>query len=721
MPTPPSLSKDHLFRIQRCIPTSWKKPTIRAPIPSPWKKKKKKKSSEDPLNHLLFSLVDSIKSLSSLGHLSEAFTTYSLLRLHSPPLALVLLRSVSCLLHCSTSQRALLAGEQLHAHIVSLGFQDHPFLVPKLTSFYAALDLLVEARAVVEGAKKLQTLPWNLLIWAYIRNGLWQDAIFSYKRMVELGVWVNKFTYPSVLRACGEIFELDLGREVHRRIGESVLEWDLCVWNSLVGMYAKCNELDTARKLFDGMVERDVITWNSMISGYALKGMWEEAFELLQLMPETSGVNTVTWNAVLVGNLQMGNYVEVIRLISQMGKGDSMIDFVTLVIGLKACSKVKNEKVGKEIHGLSTRLHCDRLENIINALITMYFRCRNTADAYILFRMSTIRSVVTWNSMLAGYRHMDQTEEASLIFREMIGSGVQPNYVTVLTMISLSARIANLQHGRELHCYIIKQRLEGYELVQNSLVDMYSKSGRISSAHRVFDTIRYHDKIPYTSLILGYGIQGEGTNSLKLFNEMISRGIEPDHITMVAILSACSHSGLVVEGQILFDKMVAVHGIIPRLEHFSCMVDLYSQAGLLRTAEEIIDRMPLQPSAAMLATLIEACRIHGNINIGERAAKKLLEMRSDNPSHYVVIQNMYASARCWQELAMVRSLMIKMGLRKGPSHSWLHLGYDLYPFQLEDNLKQQEHIIFMLLEGLSDHMRDVGFTCNEEVKCLAVG
>lgn len=293
----------------------------------------------------------------------------------------------------------------------------------------------------------------------------------------------------------------------------------------------------------------------------------------------------------------------------------------------------------------------------------------------------------------------------------MIGFGVCPNGVTVLTMLSLGARVGHLCHGRELHCYILKHELDSSKLMENSLVDMYSKCRQMVVAQRVFELMQFRDKHAYTSLVLGYGLQREGHVSLKLFDEMIVNSIEPDHVTFVAVLSACSHSGLVTQGQLLFAKMVSIFGIAPRVEHFSCMVDLYCREGLLKMAEVIIDKMPFQPTAAMLATLIEACRIHGNTEIGDRAAKKLLAMRTNNPGHYRLIANMYIAAKCWPELAKVRSLMSTLELNMIPSHSLLESEYDVCPVEQDNFLN---HVTYGLS---SDHLTDTDSSSSEEVKC----
>ena len=237
-----------------------------------------------------------------------------------------------------------------------------------------------------------------------------------------------------------------------------------------------------------------------------------------------SGANIVTWNAVAAGNLKAGNYDEVIRLLSRMRNcHEPGVDSVSLLIGLKACGKSGYLRVGRELHGAAVRLYFDRLECVVNSLITMYSRCRMKRSAELLFRMCSVRSIAAWNSQLAGFAFMDQVEEAYLLFREMIGSGVCPNDVTVLTMLSLVARFGHLCHGRELHCYILRHGLGGSKLLQNSLVEMYSKSRRMGASRIVFDQMEYRDKHAYTSLILGYGMQREGHVSLKLFDEKIGR------------------------------------------------------------------------------------------------------------------------------------------------------------------------------------------------------
>ncbi|KAM0946492.1 putative tetratricopeptide-like helical domain superfamily [Dioscorea sansibarensis] len=700
--SPTAIAAHHkLHQILKHFPKSWTKPLPSKDQPS------------------LRSAFATIQLLCSNGHLSQAFKAFSfLLHIHSPPPCL-LQHPISSLLSCSTTLTALSPGLQLHARCITLGIAVNPFLISRLTSFYSALGLLRDALLIVISSNIKRAWSWNLLISAYCHRGLWREAIIAFAEMVGNGVEVDKYTYASVLSACGEILDFNFGRLVHKCIVCCGLELDLFVHNALVSMYAKCGDFLSARNVFDRMPERDVVSWNSMISGYLSKGIWAEAFELVERMRiENVEVNSVTRNAVLGGNLRMGNYVEVLKLISQMRKGASVIDFVTLIIGLNACSRIGDVKLGREIHAMLVRMGCDLFENVQNALITMYSRCDDTVHAYVLFRINADRSLVCWNAMVAGFAHTDQVKETCLVFQELLACGMQPNYVTMVTILSLCARVADLHHGRELHCYIMKHRFEGdgRQLLSNSLLDMYSKSGRMLSARNVFEMMEYHDEVSYTSLIAGYGMQGDGAISLKLFNRMIEWGIEPDHITMVAILSACSHSGLVTQGQMLFDKMVSLYGIVPRMEHYSCMVDLFGRVGLLRKAEEILIRMPFPASTAMLATLIGACQAHGNIEIGKRAADKLLEMKPQDPRHYVLITSMYVSAKCQEGVVNVRTLMRDMGIWKAPSWASIELDGKLYPFLAGKKSNPNAPAIYQLLFWLMKHLKDAGYVGNEEVE-----
>ncbi|RAL54323.1 hypothetical protein DM860_001451 [Cuscuta australis] len=663
-------------------------------------------------------LLPTLKNYVSEGQLLKAFRIFRLIQSYVPlqsPCGTVL-QSLSSLFLCCINLKSFGVGKQLHAYAITSGLARHGMLVPKIITFYTTFGLHFYAHVVTESSNILHPLPWNLLIFSYVKARWYEDALSAYKQMVSKGIRPDDFTYPSVLKACGEQANLSFGREVHRSVYASLPEKNIFVQNALVSMYAKCGDLDTAHEIFERMPVKDAVSWNSIISGYASNGIWNKAFDLFErMMSNGIELNSITWNTIVSGCTKTGNFKGAFDLLSRMRNCGYQLDPVAVLIGLGACSQTGSLRLGKEIHCLAIRNHFEDFDNVANALITMYARCQDLKLAHVLFQLKEPKSIVSWNSIISGFAHWGRYEEASSFLREMLRSGFKPNFVTVASILPLCARVADLQHGREFHCYVTKH--EGFEeqlLLWNSLLDMYARSGKVYLAKKLFDSMSKKDTVTYTSLIAGYGVQGNGKEAIRLFEDMIMSHLKPDHVTMIAVLSACSHSGLLVQGEKLFELMQSVYDITPQLEHFSCMVDLFGRSGLLKKAQHIMKKMPFEPTSAMWATLIGACRIHGNTEIGEWAAEKLLEMKPDHSGYYVLIANMYAAAGCWNKLAEVRTLMRDSGVRKDPGCAWIDMGAGFSSFMVADTSNSQRREIYSLLGGLTMQIKDASHVASED-------
>ncbi|KAJ0257642.1 Pentatricopeptide repeat-containing protein [Hirschfeldia incana] len=604
------------------------------------------------------------KSLISQGHLSEAFRAFSLLLRHQSGSHELVLQSAASLLSTCVELNEFLPGQQIHAHCISSGLEFDPVLVPKLVTFYSYFNLLREAQSITESSGVLHTLTWNVLIGSYVRNKRFAEAVYAYKRMMSRGIQPDEFTYPSVLKACGALMDSSSGRVVHGSVEVSSHRRSLYVCNALISMYARFGKVDTARRLFDMVSERDAVSWNTLINCYASQGMWEEALEFFDRM-SLSGVEAtvVTWNTLAGVLLQTGDCIKALSFVAKMRNHNVSLDSVAMINGLKACSHIGAVRWGKEFHCLAIRGCYSRIENVGNSLIAMYSRCGDLKHAFVVFQQMEGDDLSTWNSIISGYAHNERRDETCFLLKKMMLAGFHPNHITLASILSLRARVANRQHGKELHCYILRRQscFKDSLILWNSLVDMYAKSRNMVAAKRVFESMRERDKVTYTSLIDGYGMVGEGEVALAWFKEMIRSGMEPDHVTMVAVLSACSHSNLVGEGEILFKKMQYVFGMLPCLEHYSCMVDLYCRAGLLVSARDVIRRMPYEPSRAMCVTLVKACLFHGNNYIGDWAADLLREMGEVNLGHWFLIAKMYTASGSGSKLKEVNRLIDTVG------------------------------------------------------------
>ncbi|KAI4371825.1 hypothetical protein MLD38_010138 [Melastoma candidum] len=712
MPRPSSLIPrgPFLSEVARCLPAEWTEVRKQVGVTI---------TRNDFDKPMIDSALRTLEDFVSRGKLLSAFRTFSLVQLLSlSGRQDVLPQSLSSLLRSCSNLMMSLPGKQIHARIVLLGLAKHPALVRSLVRFYSSLDLMDDAYILASSSDTIRTSVWNIVLSAHVRNGNYNVIISMYKEMMGKGYVPDNFTYTSILTACGEEKDMELGQEVHRAIDASHFQQNLFVQNSLITMYGRFGMVDFARKLFDHMLEKDVVSWNSMVSVYASHGRWEEAMELFQRMLE-NGVefNLVTSNMIASGYAKMGDCIGALKLISQIRLEVDRLDPIAMITGLAACANIGNVILGKEIHGTAIRCFYHLFDNVRNALITMYSRCKSLKDASTLFEAVELKSLTTWNSMLSGYCRMDQTEEASRLFREMLLSGPEPNFVTIASILPLCARVANLQHGKEFHGYLMKRdQFDEHLLLWNALVDMYARSGKVSQAKKVFDLMKKRDAVTYTSLIVGYGMQGDGQIALEHFREMVRAKIMPDHIAMVAILTACSHSGLVVQGEKLFHEMMHVYQISPHIEHYACVADMYGRAGLLNRARSTIVQMPFPPTQEMWATLLGACRIHRNTEIGEWAAGKLLEMRPDNSGYYALIANTFASAGCWDKLATVRSLMRDVGVKKAPGCAWLDIGIGFAPFVVEDSSNRHTQEMYSMLETLADVMKNAPHNDSDETE-----
>lgn len=262
--------------------------------------------------------------------------------------------------------------------------------------------------------------------------------------------------------------------------------------------------------------------------------------------------------------------------------------------------------------------------------------------------------------------------------------GMKLDNFTLATAVTSCAILAALENGKQVHAIIIKATLRTDVFVDTALVDMYTKCGSIENARQVFSNMFERRQFSWNTTIAGYAKHGYSDEALRLFAEMQQAGLKPDHVTFVNVLSACSHAGLFDEGRDYFDSMHRNYGITPKVEHYACMVDILGRAGCLNEAEAFINNMPLQPSALVWRTLLGACRVHGNLDIGKRAAECLLDLNPHDTSTYLLLSQIFAVSGNWNDVAKVRTLIKSLRVTKEPGCSWIEIKNVGYVFIVEE-------------------------------------
>ncbi|XP_042484747.1 pentatricopeptide repeat-containing protein DOT4, chloroplastic [Macadamia integrifolia] len=591
----------------------------------------------------------------------------------------------SCVLKCFGSLGSLKGGEQAHGYLLKLGFDSHNAVGNALISFYAKCKQIKSADKVFDDLSDRDVISWNSIISGHITNGLTEVGLEIFSEMQLLGVKMNLATMVSVLPACAEMGRLFLGRALHGYGIKACYCKEITLNNSLVDMYAKCVCLDAAVRVFETMNERSVVSWTSMMAGYAREGQLSSAIKLFHEM-EAEGVKP---------------------------------DLVTVTSILHACASNGSLEDGKNLHDYVRRNNLQPNLFVDNALMDMYAKCGSMADAETVFNEMLVRDIVSWNTIIGGYSKNCLPNDALALFIKM-QSESKPNGVSMACVLPACSSLSALERGREIHGNVLRNGFSDLH-VNNSLVDMYVKCGALEVARLLFNVMPVKDLVSWTVMIAGYGMHGRGKDAIAVFSEMHRTGIKPDGISFIAILYACSHSGLVGEGWRLFNFMRNDCKIEPKLEHYACMVDLLARAGHLTKAYKFIEMMPLEPDSTVWGALLCGCRIHRDVKLAEKVAERVFELEPENTGYYVLLANIYSEAEKWEEVKKLRERTGRKGLKKNPDCSWVEIKSKYHVFVSGDRSHSQTRKIQSFLEKVKTRMKEERYLTNKRYSLINAG
>jgi pentatricopeptide repeat protein len=566
-------------------------------------------------------------------------------------------------------------GRLIHEQLIQSGCESNVFLGNSLVDMYAKCGSIEDAWRVFNKMPSQDVVTWTSMILGHVKCGQGQKALELFQQMQQESVQPNSITFVGVLNACAIVAALEEGRRVHQQIIECGWDSNVFVANSLIDMYAKCGSIEDASRVFNKTSPRDVVTWSAMILGHVQSGQGQKALELFQQMQQ-EGVQP---------------------------------NSVTIVGVLNACASIVGLEEGRCVHQQIVECGWDSDVFVANSLVDMYVKCGSIEDAWRVFNKMSSRDVITWTAMILGHVQSGQGKKGLELFRQMQQEGVRPDSVTIVAVLNACASVVALEEGRSVHQQIVEHGWDSEIFVMNSLIDMYAKCGSMEDAWRVFSKMPSRDVVTWTVILGGCAMHGHGKEALKLFEWMCEEGVQPDDVTFVCLLSACSHAGLVDEGMHCFAIMSTVYGISTKLEHYTCMVDLLGRAGHLQKAENMVMAMPCKPHVAAWMALLSACRIHGNVEMAERVAKRFLEMEPENAAGYVLLSNIYATVGSRHLCENVKHQRQEKGAKKQPVCTWIEVNNEVHTFVVDDQDRPQMIKIQAELKRLSLLMHNAGY------------
>ncbi|CAH9056869.1 unnamed protein product [Cuscuta europaea] len=534
-------------------------------------------------------------------------------------------------------------GQKIHGYLIHSGLWTVLSVQNSLLNFYAEFEMDL-AWDLFDEMSDRDVISWSVIIGGLVGS---KDAILGlelFKEMIsDWGIRADDQIVVSVLKGCSRLQDIKMGTVVHGLVTSTGLGQDLFVENSLLDMYSKCNHMDSAVQVFN----------------------------------EIPIKNTVSWNSLLFGLVRNGNHAEALLLFGSIGNSGAEADEVTLVNLLQLCKHFDEPHQCKLIHSRIFRLGYEWNELVMNSVLDAYTKYGLITLAWRQFSNMERRDVVTWSTMIAAFTNQGMPNEAIAVFSMMCRKSVKPNAITMLNLLEACSLFADLRRLMWAHAVAIRRCLASEVTVGTAILDMYSKCGAIEASRKVFERIHCRNIVSWSAMIAAFGMNGLPNDALGCLDEMKLNGMKPNTVTILSVLSACSHGGLIEKGISLFkEAAIDLEGEL-EVEHYSCLIDLLARSGKVDSARDLIERLPhggKNPGKTAWDAILSGCRIHENNEIGFGMLPQVLKLEASNSSAYLLASSMYASSDLWTDATRMRWLMNdREGMSTGGAYSLVHI------------------------------------------------
>lgn len=291
-------------------------------------------------------------------------------------------------------------------------------------------------------------------------------------------------------------------------------------------------------------------------------------------------------------------------------------------------------------------------------------------------------------------------KEAIELLGQLEQQGISVHLPRYLALMQVCGENKALEEAKSVHEYLLKSSPNPEVRIYNKILEMYSKCGSMVDAFEVFDKMPRHNLTSWDILICGLAKNDHGEESIYLFEQFKKSGLKPDCQMFLGVFSACGVLGDFVEGMMHFESMTKDYGIVPSIEHYVGIVDMLGRVGFLDEALEFIEKMPVEPGVEIWETLMNFCRMHGNLELGERCADivQLLDpSRLNEQSREGLVP------------INVADLAMEKERKKLSGQNLLEVRSRVHEYRAGDRCHPDHERIYAVLRGLKQHMKELGY------------
>ncbi|OEL27640.1 Pentatricopeptide repeat-containing protein [Dichanthelium oligosanthes] len=530
------------------------------------------------------------------------------------------------------------AGAQVHACVAKFGVDEDESVTVAVVDMYAKCGWVGSSWRAFTLALQRSVMSWTSMIACLVNHGssgYHDTAIELFKKMLVLKVWPTNATFSCILKVFDVPELLPVGMQVHGCFMKIGTEVGTALGSALMTMYGRCAGVVEMARLAS-RIRHDAFSRTSQLGAYA----------------------------------RNRHYMEAVGVFREMIMENMAFDQSAITSLLQVCPSFGHLRMVREAHCYALKIFFKLDALLLNAIITVYSRCGDVTSAETVFNHMEKRDIISWTALLTCYAQNGLPQEVLMFFREILRRGLGSPVFCITSVLRACSTTSNLAAGLQIHSRAVKLGIDDANSVENALITLYASCGNVWVALKIFNSMGNRGIITWNTLLTSFAQHGYEEAAIRLF-DLMQEEVCPDDYTFVGLLSSCSRVGLVKEGCEYFKEMKVKFNLEPKMVHYTCMVDPLAHAGRFCDAMNFIDAMPYEPDQIVWGALLASCKVHGNVKLGRIAARKILEIRPEDPSPYITLSSIHASVDMWDEKSWNRTVFDTQQARKDMGSSWI--------------------------------------------------